>query len=301
MNVIRTRRSYVPGAVPTSDMVAEGQLAINIADKLFFTADPEGNIISLGGAGRTIIFSGDVAGSGSSSVNLVLAESGVTDGTYTKVTVDIKGRVTVGGDLASGDVTTALGFTPYNSTNPSAFISANQSITVSGDATGSGTTALALTLAASGVSAGTYTKVTVDAKGRVTVGAALNSSDVTTALGFTPVNANGTLPLNNGSITSASLVTSTTAANQSVDSFSAALYRAAKYVIQVTSGAAYHFTEINVLHDGTTASISEFSTMFTGVSLATFDCAISGGNLTLQVTPTNAVTTIKVVRTSISV
>jgi hypothetical protein len=46
-------------------------------------------------------------------------------------------------------------------------------------------------LANSGATAGEYTKVTVDAMGRVTAGASLASSDVTTALGFTPVNRTG--------------------------------------------------------------------------------------------------------------
>lgn len=57
----------------------------------------------------------------------------------------------------------------------SAYLTGNQSITVSGDATGSGTTAIALTLANSGVTAGTYnnsatavTPITFDAKGRAT-------------------------------------------------------------------------------------------------------------------------------------
>lgn len=55
------------------------------------------------------------------------------------------------------------------------YLTGNQTITVSGDATGSGTTAIALTLASTGVTAGTYAAVgnyiptiTVDAKGRVT-------------------------------------------------------------------------------------------------------------------------------------
>lgn len=55
------------------------------------------------------------------------------------------------------------------------YITGNQTITLSGDATGSGTTAVTLTLANSGVTAGTYNNVatqvrpfTVDAKGRVT-------------------------------------------------------------------------------------------------------------------------------------
>lgn len=52
----------------------------------------------------------------------------------------------------------------------STYLTENQSITVSGDASGSGSTSISLTLANSGVSAGTYKSVTVDAKGRVTAG-----------------------------------------------------------------------------------------------------------------------------------
>jgi phage-related tail fiber protein len=152
---------------------------------------------------RTIAYTGDAIGSGtfdgSSNVSfaLTLAASGVVAGTYTKLTVDSKGRVTTGALLSSADITSGLGFTPYNATNPSAYISANQNITVSGDATGSGSTAIALTLANTGVVPGTYTKLTVDAKGRATLGASLVASDVTTALGFTPINS-ATLGANNG-------------------------------------------------------------------------------------------------------
>lgn len=59
------------------------------------------------------------------------------------------------------------------------FLTANQTITVTGDATGSGNTSIALTLANSGVTAGTYKITTVDAKGRVTAG-----SNPTTLSGF---------------------------------------------------------------------------------------------------------------------
>ena len=83
---------------------------------------------------QTITLSGDATGSGATSISVTLANSGVTAGTYTKVSVDAKGRVTSGTTLASADlptytgpitssqVTTALGFTPYNASNPSGFI-----------------------------------------------------------------------------------------------------------------------------------------------------------------------------------
>lgn len=48
-------------------------------------------------------------------------------------------------------------------------------------------------LATTSVTPGTYTKLTVDAYGRATVGALINSSDVTTALGYTPQAQNSNL------------------------------------------------------------------------------------------------------------
>lgn len=104
---------------------------------------------------QTITVSGDVSGSGTTSLALTLADSGVTAGTYTSVTVNAKGLVTSGATATS------------------------PTITVSGDATGSGTTSLALTLSNSGVTAGTYTSVTVNAKGLVTAGAAATAPTIT--------------------------------------------------------------------------------------------------------------------------
>lgn len=48
--------------------------------------------------------------------------------------------------LASLDVTNALGFTPYNAANPAGYISGNQIVTLSGEASGSGATAISVTL-----------------------------------------------------------------------------------------------------------------------------------------------------------
>lgn len=59
------------------------------------------------------------------------------------------------------------------------YISGNQTITLSGDVTGSGTTAITTALSNVGT-AGTYTKVTTDSKGRVTSGTTLAAADIPT-------------------------------------------------------------------------------------------------------------------------
>lgn len=49
------------------------------------------------------------------------ANEAITGATKCKITYDEKGLVTAGGDLASTDVTNALGYTPYSNANPSGY------------------------------------------------------------------------------------------------------------------------------------------------------------------------------------
>lgn len=72
---------------------------------------------------QPIEFTGEVIGYGTTNIHLELAKSGVFPGTYHKVTVEDTGRVMAGGPLTGTDVISALGFTPYDSANPNAFIS----------------------------------------------------------------------------------------------------------------------------------------------------------------------------------
>ncbi len=104
--VIKVRRSYVPGTPPTTGQLEEGQLGINVTDKLLYIGGEEGEIVDLNYS----------AGSGISIVGkqISLVSAGVTPGTYTKVTVDAAGLVTVGADITGADIATLLGYTPVD-------------------------------------------------------------------------------------------------------------------------------------------------------------------------------------------
>ena len=105
--------------------------------------------------------------------------------------------------LTSGDVTTALGFTP---------ISGNQAITLSGDVSGSGTTAITTTLATVNSNVGTFGSssqvavITVNAKGLVTaVSNTAITSGVTSAIAGTGISvssATGAVTFGNTGVTS---------------------------------------------------------------------------------------------------
>jgi hypothetical protein len=47
----------------------------------------------------------------------------------------------------------------------------------------------------------------------------------------------------------------------------------------------YHSIEMMIIHDGTTALMTQYNEIITGSSLATFSVDISGGLVRLRVTP----------------
>lgn len=149
---------------------------------------------------QSITLSGDATGSGTTAIAVTLANSGVTAGTYRSVTVDAKGRVTGGSNPTT---ISGYGITDFFSQTlgaayvvgantaitgtdtlevmleklqgqVNARLTGNQSISVSGDATGSGTTSIALTLATVNSNIGTFNNVTVNAKGLVTAASNLS-------------------------------------------------------------------------------------------------------------------------------
>jgi hypothetical protein len=123
----------------------------------------------------------------------------------------------------------------------------------------------------------------------------------TSFVGDVTGNLTGNVELSQGAVESVTS-TKTSTSEDSVDSFAAATYRSVTYDIQITRGSSYHTTTIKVLHDGTDTYMTEYGTMNTGSSLATFSSDINSGNVRLLATPSSATSTVfKIVKTLIKV
>ena len=73
-----------------------------------------------------------------------------------------------------------------------------------------------------------------------------------------------------------------------IHSFAAADFRSTRFTVQITNStdSTYHTTELLLVHNGTTANITEFGEIHTGSAVeATFDADISSGNVRLLATP----------------
>jgi hypothetical protein len=93
---------------------------------------------------------------------------------------------------------------------------------------------------------------------------------------------------------SATLTTAATTADQVLLSVSATIYRAIIAEISILSSTSYHVLKVMIIHDGTSASHTQFGDIFTGASLTTINSDVNGGNVRLLITPTNAVTVYRV-------
>ena len=133
--------------------------------------------------------------------------------------------------------------------------------------------------------------------GNVSVGGTLTYEDVTNVDSIGIVTARSGIELGAGSITpiisiEAATSTTTTTSASNIDTFTAATFRSAQYQIQITQGSNYHVTTLNVLHDGSSVYLSEFGTIRTGASLASFDADIDSGNVRVRATPTTDSSTV---------
>jgi len=115
----------------------------------------------------------------------------------------------------------------------------------------------------------------------------------------TPPVTKQTLELSAGLVQS-SISTTTSTGISTLVSLASTVYRSVNYHIQTTEGTNYNKTTINVIHNGTTAYLSEFGTINEPIGVATFSADINGNNLRLLGFPASSnSTTFKVIYTAL--
>ena len=211
-NTIRIKRRAT-GAIGAPAGLANAELAFNEVDNVLYYGKGTGGaggtattVDAIGGSGAFVTLTGvqTISGNKTHTGSLIVVTQASTDNSTlvantgfvkaqgylqsvvgtTPVTASVSGSTaTVSMAAATTSVNgylTSTDWTTFNNKQAAgSYLTANQTITLSGDVTGSGTTAITGTLASVGT-AGTYTKVTTDVKGRVTAGATLAATDIPT-------------------------------------------------------------------------------------------------------------------------
>ena len=85
--------------------------------------------------------------------------------------------------------------------------------------------------------------------------------------------------------------TKTSTSQFNLDTFAHADFRAARYIVAMSEGTNFHSTEIMLVHDGSTVTLTAYGTL-KDTTLATFDADISGANLRLRCTPASSNSTV---------
>jgi len=136
--------------------------------------------------------------------------------------------------------------------------------------------------------------------GDVSIGGTLTYEDVTSIDSVGLITARSGLDLGTNNIVrlEGATATKTSTASAMIDSFSSSTYQSASYQVQVRRGNDYHTTSINLVHANSSVYLSEYGTVITNESLATFDADIDSGNVRLKAAPTSSESTVfKIFRT----
>ena len=121
---------------------------------------------------------------------------------------------------------------------------------------------------------------------------------ITSAVAGDQLSHNGSGWVNDNTVS----LTTTATTQADLHTLAVATYRSAEYLIQASEGSNFSLVKILAVHNGTTVSFTEFGSLATGSSVASYTMDVSGGNMRLRVTPATTNSTVfKVKYTTIKV
>jgi DNA-binding beta-propeller fold protein YncE len=218
-------------------------------------------------SGATTLSTTSVGGTLTATSTITL--SGTTTSTTVLGTAATTGTTTIGSTTQTGSIT--LGQSTVS-----------QTTNIQAGSTANGSTKT-LNIGTGGLS-GSITNINI--------GSAVSGA-TTTVLADGNWNFRNPITINTHAVLESTTITTASISQTTLDTFATATYRSAKYLVQMTSGSAYHMIELSLIHDGTTVHLSQYGEVKTGSSLGSFDASISSGTLSVLFTPTNAITTVK--------
>ena len=201
----------------------------------------------------------------SGTITYSLPNSGVTSASYGSatavpvITVDNQGRVTA---ASTASISTSFDITDGSTTQT---VSGGDTLTVNGS-----TAEVVVAVSATDT-------LTVGLPDDVTIGQHLTVTD--------------DFVQGNHVHRSASVDSNTGTTGHTVASFSATTFASAELNIVAVRGSDRHITKMLVTHNGTTASATEFGEILTSSAFATYDVAITSGNVVVTATQSGATST----------
>ena len=272
-------RGDIVSNASTFNLINTGTTTVNFAG--------EATAITIGSAlGTTEIrnfvhlTSSTIAVSGSSGALVVDGGVGIGSNLWVTSTLQVQGASNIAN--LSAQVTTATTLTVTNN--------ATVGGTLDVDSTQNSN---AVTNGALRVAGGIGVEKDIYAGGAITVGA---TGAATTGTTVSALFSNNTL------ISTFTKPNISGSSSTDLDTYNAAIYRSARYFVQITDGSDIHISEISVFHDGIKAYINEYGIATNNGQLGSFDADLVTGSIVIRFTPLSATDmSIKMVRTAITI
>jgi hypothetical protein len=249
----------------------------------------------------SVTFANTLAVTGNTALSNTLAVTGNTTLSNTLVVI---GNTTLSNTLAvTGNATFSSNVSISQQLAVTNSVSFSNTLTVVGLANASGGLNTTTANATTGINVGANVNITTSQinVGNSSVNVVVNSSMI--VLNSSNVVTVSTLASSLGSFVNSNTITFTGTSSQVMDSVTLSSTRSAEYLISANNNTAnaYQVSKILVIHDGTTAYVTEYGTMFTNTSVIGISAGANATHMFINCTPVSTNTTVKFTRFALGV